>query len=135
MALLQPEHMTKITILGLKKYREKIVTILQEMNTIQIEPLSKEAIPYLTTEKESTVHKKISEQLLRVRGLLNALPVTEPIKKTHFTNIDELFVSLENIKIDNEISNFEYQKEKMLTESKEIENNIKLLEEYSFFPD
>lgn len=135
MALLQPEHMTKITILGLKKYREKIVTILQEMNTIQIEPLSKEAIPYLTTEKESTVHKKISEQLLRIRGLLNALPVTEPIKKTHFTNIDELFVSLENIKIDNEISNLEYQKEKMLTESKEIENNIKLLQEYSFFPD
>lgn len=132
---MQPEHMTKIAILGLKKYREKIVTILQEMNTIQIEPLSKEALPYLSTEKESFVHKKISEQLLRIRGLINALPYTDHISKTQFNTIEQLFASLERIKIDGEISSLEYQKENLLTKSKEIENNIKLLEDYSFFPD
>lgn len=135
MALLQPEPMTKIAILGLKKYREKIVTILQDMKTIQIEPLSKEALPYLSTEKESVLHKKISEQLLRIRGLISALPPRDDTNKTHFSTIDELFVSLDRISIDNEISSLEYQKEKLLTESKEMENNIKLLEEYSFFPD
>lgn len=135
MALLQPEHMSKIAILGLKKYREKIVTILQEMNTIQIEPLSKDAIPYMYTEKEGKVHKKISEQLLRIRGLLNALPSTPNISKTQFNTIDDLFESLESIKIDNDIASIERKKEKLLTELKEIENNIKLLEEYSFFPD
>src|SRR5690606_32764176 len=117
---------------GLKKYREKIVTILQEMNTIQIEPLSKDAIPYMYTEKEGKVHKKISEQLLRIRGLINALPSTPNISKTQFNTIDDLFESLESIKIDNDIASIERKKEKLLTELKEIENNIKLLEEYSF---
>jgi V/A-type H+/Na+-transporting ATPase subunit I len=135
LALLQPEHMSKIAILGLKKHREKIVTILQEMNTIQIEPLSKDAVPYLSTEKESMIHKKISEQLLRIRGLINALPHSNHISKAQFNTLDDLFESLEGIKIDDDISSLEHKKEKLLTESKEIENNIKLLEEYSFFPD
>lgn len=127
--------MSRIAIIGLKKYREKVVTILQEMHTLQIEPLSKEAVQILSTEKESETHKRISDQLLRIKGLLSALPPTNQAQKIDIKTIDDLFVVLDEVHIDKEISYLETQKEKLLTEKAEIDSNIKLLEEFSFYPE
>lgn len=135
MTLLKPEPMSKIAILGLKKYKQEIISILQEMNALQIEPLSKDLSSFLTTERESDIHRQISEQLLRVRGLLNALPPTERIEKSLFSTVDELFNKLESVKIDSEVSSLERKKDNLLTQVKETENNIKLVEEFSFFPE
>ena len=70
MTLLRPETMSKIAVLGLKKYRQQIVSILQEMSVIQIEQISKEISSYLGIEKESESHRHIADQLIRIRGLL-----------------------------------------------------------------
>lgn len=127
--------MTKVAILGLKQHREKVISILQEMSAVQIEPLSADAAPYLEIERESVHHRQISEQLLRIRGLLNALPQTKLDDKTRFNSLDDLFKMLNQIKIDSEISLLEHKKDDLMTRQKEIENNIKLLEEFSFFPE
>ena len=66
--------MSKIAVLGLKKYRQQIISILQEMSVIQIEQISKEISAYLSTEKESESHRHIADQLIRIRGLLTTLP-------------------------------------------------------------
>jgi V/A-type H+/Na+-transporting ATPase subunit I len=127
--------MTKVAILGLKQHREKTISILQEMSAVQIEPLSADAAPYLETERESAHHRQISEQLLRIRGLLNALPPTKLDDKTRFSSLDDLFTRLNQINIDSQISLLEHKKDNLLTRKKETENNIKLLEEFSFFPE
>ncbi|CAN5609084.1 V-type ATP synthase subunit I [soil metagenome] len=132
---MQPEPMTKVAILGLKQHREKVISILQEMSAVQIEPLSADTAPYLEIERESAHHRQISEQLLRIRGLLSALPQTKLDDKTRFTSLDDLFIMLNQINIDSEISLLEHKKDDLLTRQKEIENNIKLLEEFSFFPE
>lgn len=127
--------MARIAILGLKKFRQQIVSTLQEMNTLQIEPISKQVSEFLISERESIYHKRISEQLLRVRGLISALPSTDSIEKTRFSSLDELFKRLDSLDIDSSIASLEKQKENLFTEVKDTENNLKLIEEFSFFPE
>ncbi|HEX6294716.1 MAG TPA: V-type ATP synthase subunit I [Nitrososphaeraceae archaeon] len=133
--LLKPAPMARIAVIGLKKYRQQIISILHEMNIIQLEPLSKEADSFLISEHESDLHREISEQLLRVRGLINTLPPTTVQRKTSFSSFDELIKTIKSIDIDGQIASLEREKENLLTEMKAAENNIKLLEEFSFFPE
>ncbi|HEY6587771.1 MAG TPA: hypothetical protein VIY98_05710, partial [Nitrososphaeraceae archaeon] len=88
--ILKPAPMTKIAVIGLKKYRPQVISILHEMNVIQLEPLSKEAESYLTQEQEGELHRQISDQLLRIRGLLNSLPPSPVLAKSKFSSIEEL---------------------------------------------
>jgi V/A-type H+/Na+-transporting ATPase subunit I len=127
--------MAKIAVIGLKKYRPQVISILHEMNVIQLEPLSKEADSLLMKEHESDLHRQISDQLLRVRGLLNSLPALPVLEKSKFSSVEELIQSIKSIDIDKSIASLERQKEDILTEIKETENNIKILEEFSFFPE
>ena len=79
--ILKPVPMVKIAVLGLKKYREQVISILYEMNVIQLEPLSKDTESFLMTEHESDLHRQVSDQLLRIRGLINSLPSTPGRRK------------------------------------------------------
>jgi len=127
--------MAKIAVIGLKKYRPQVISILHEMNVIQLEPLSKEADSFLMKEHESDLHRQISDQLLRIRGLLNSLPPLPVLEKSKFSSIEELIQSIKSLDIDKSIASLERQKEDLLTEITETENNIKLVEEFSFFPE
>lgn len=133
--ILKPAAMSKIAVIGLKKYRPQIVSIIHEMNVIQLEPLSKEADSFLMKEHESDLHRQISDQLLRIRGLLNSLPPSPVLEKSKFSSIGELIQTLKSMDIDKSIASLERQKEGILTQIKETENNLKLLEEFSFFPE
>jgi len=133
--LLKPAPMARIAVLGLKKYRQEIISILHEMNVIQLEPLSKEADSFLMSEHESDLHREISDQLLRIRGLINSIPPTTVQRKTRFSSFEELIKTIKSIDIDGKIASLERERENLLTEMKEAENNIKLLEEFSFFPE
>jgi V/A-type H+/Na+-transporting ATPase subunit I len=133
--ILKPAPMTKIAVIGLKKYRPQVISILHEMNVIQLEPLSKEAESYLTQEQEGELHRQISDQLLRIRGLLNSLPPSPVLAKSKFSSIEELIQNIESIDFDKSIASLERQKEDILTEIKETDNNIKLLQDFSFFPE
>ena len=133
--MLKPAAMAKIAVIGLKKYRPQIISIIHEMNVIQLEPLSKEADSLLIKEHESDLHRQISDQLLRIRGLLNSLPPSPILEKSKFSSIEELIQTLKSMDIDKSIASLERQKEGILTQIKETENNLKLLEEFSFFPE
>ncbi|HZB63885.1 MAG TPA: V-type ATP synthase subunit I [Nitrososphaeraceae archaeon] len=133
--ILKPAAMAKIAVIGLKKYRPQIISIIHEMNVIQLEPLSKEADSFLMKEQESDLHRHISDQLLRIRGLLNSLPPSSVSEKSKFSSIRELIQTLKSMDIDKNIASLERQKEVILTQIKETENNLKLIEEFSFFPE
>jgi V/A-type H+/Na+-transporting ATPase subunit I len=133
--ILKPAAMVKIALIGLKKYRPQIISIIHEMNVIQLEPLSKQADSLLTKEQETDLHREISDQLLRIRGLLNSLPPFPVMEKSKFSSIGELIQTLKSLDIDKRIALLERQKEEILTQINETQNNLKLLEEFSFFPE
>ena len=132
--ILKPVPMVRIAVLGLKKYREQVISILHEMNVIQLEPFSKGTESFLMTEHESDLHRQVSDQLLRIRGLINILPPIPVEGKSQFSSINEVIQKVKSLNIDSTIASLERQKDNLLTEMKETENNIKLLEDYLFFP-
>ena len=127
--------MSKIAVLGLKKYRQQIISILQEMSVIQIEQISKEISAYLSTEKESESHRHIADQLIRIRGLLTTLPPTPLGEKITFSSIEEMNNALLRLDIDKNVASLEREKESILTEIRNTQNNIKLIGDFSFFPE
>jgi V/A-type H+-transporting ATPase subunit I len=70
---------------------------------------------------------------LRIRGLLNSLPPLTVLEKSKFSSIAELIQTLKSIDIDKSIASLERQKEGILTQIKETENNIKFLEASTYF--
>src|SRR5688500_3384298 len=105
------------------------------MNVMQLDPLSNKVKSLILKEHESDLHKQISDQLLRIRGLLNSLPPSPILEKSKFSSIEELIKTLKSMDVDKIIASLERQKEGLLTTIKETENNLKLLEEFSFFPE
>lgn len=133
--VLKPVPMRRIAILGLRKYRETIVSVLHDLSVVQLEPLSKDVAAMLRNERDNDLYRHVSDQLLRIKALKTVLP---PLQVTHcerFTSVDELIQKAKSIDIDSEVVSLERQKENLLTELNEAENNIKLVEEYSFFPE
>jgi len=133
--ILKPVQMSRISILGLRKYRQPAISVLHDLKVLQLEPLSKDVSALLRNEHDGELTRKVSDQLLRVRALLTTLPVT-PVTVCHrFTSTDELLEMASSIEIDDKVSTFEKEQESLLTEIKNTENNIKLVEEFVFFPE
>lgn len=89
----------------------------------------------MSNEKESESHRHIADQLIRIRGILSVLPPTQLKEKVKFSSIKELNDVLRKLDIDNRVSALERQKESILTEIRNTENNMKLITEFSFFPE
>ena len=53
--ILKPASMARIAVIGLKKYRPQLISILHEMNVIQLEPLSKEA-DYILVKEHKVIY-------------------------------------------------------------------------------
>jgi len=131
----KPVPMARIAILGLRRYRQPAISILHDLEVMQLEPLSKDVSTLLRNERDIELSSKVSGQLLRVRALLTALPGTPVITTKRFASTDELLQMASSIDIDDRVSTLEKQKESLLTEIKDTENNIKLVEEFVFFPE
>ena len=57
------------------------------------------------------------------------------MRRQFFKSTDELVWAAKDIDIDGKVGNLERQKEDLLTQLKDTENNLRLVEEFSFFPE
>ncbi len=133
--VLKPVPMTRIAILGLRKYRQVVVSVLHDMGVIQLESLSKGVADMLKNERDNDLYRQVSDQLLRIKAFKTVLP---PIPVTHcqrFPTLENLMPAAKSIDIDSKVVSLEREKESLLTKIHETENNIKLVEEFSFFPE
>ncbi len=133
--VLRPVPMSKIAILGLRKNQQTTVSVLHDMEVLQLEPLSKDISAILKSERDNDLSRHVSDELLRVRALLTVLPSTKMSTKKRFDSVDEVLQIASTIDIDESVANFEKEKESLLTQIKDTENNLKLVEEFSFFPE
>ena len=133
--ILKPVPMKRMAVLGLRRYRETIVSVLHDLSVVQLEPLSKDIAAMLRNERDNDQYRQVSDQLLRIKGLKTVLPPIQVTSCERFTSVGELIEKSKSIDIDSEVASLEKQKERLLTELNETENNIKLVEEYSFFPE
>ncbi len=133
--VLKPVPMTRIAVLGLGKDRQTVVSILHDLNAVQLESLSKDVVTLLRNERDNDLYREISDQLLRMKALKTVLPPIPVTQCQRFTSAEKLLDSAKSIDIDNKVASLERERETLLTQLKETENNIKLVEEFSFFPE
>jgi len=131
----KPVAMAKIAIMGLRKNQQTAVSVLHDMEVLQLEPLSKEVSAIVKNERDNELTRQVSDELLRVKALMAVLPGRPVIARKRFDSIDDLLQTSSSIDVDEQVSNLEKEKESLLTEIKETENNLKLVEEFSFFPE
>ena len=127
--------MGKIAVLGLRKENQTVVSILHDLNVVQLEPLSKDVVPMLRNERDNDQFRQVSDQLLRMKALKTVLPPIEATQCQRFTSVDQIMQATKSIDIDGKVATLEKEKESLLTQLNETENNIKLVEEFSFFPE
>ena len=133
--VLKPTPMQKIAVLGLRKENQIVVSILHDLNVVQLEPLSKDVIPMLRNERDNDLFRQVSDQLLRMKALKTILPTIAATQCQRFTSVDQIMKAAQSIDIDSNVATLEKEKESLLTQFNETENNIKLVEEFSFFPE
>ena len=130
-----PVKMAKIAIMGLRKNQQTAVSILHDMEVLQLEPLSKDVSAILKNERDTELTRQVSDELLRVKALMTVLPSIPVTARKRFDSVDDLLQTTSSIDVDEQVASFEKEKEALLTEIKDIENNLKLVEEFSFFPE
>ena len=133
--MFKPVKMAKIAIMGLRKNQRTSVSILHDMEILQLEPLSKDVLAIVKNERDNELTRQVSDQLLRVKALMTVLPSIPVTVKKRFDSVDELLQTASTIDIDERVASLEKEKEALLTEIKDTENNLKLVEEFSFFPE
>jgi len=127
--------MAKIAIMGLRKNQQTSVSILHDMEILQLEPLSKDVLAIVKNERDNELTRQVSDELLRVKALMTVLPSIPVTITKRFDSIDDLLQTANSIDVDEQVASLEKEKEALLTEIKDIENNLKLVEEFSFFPE
>ena len=133
--MFKPVQMAKIAIMGLRKNQQTAVSILHDMEVLQLEPLSKDVSAILKNERDTETTRQVSDELLRVKALMTVLPRIPVTATKRFDSIDDLLRTASSINVDEQVASLEKEKEALLTEIKDIENNLKLVEEFSFFPE
>jgi len=133
--MFKPVQMAKIAIMGLRKNQQTSVSILHDMEILQLEPLSKDVLAIVKNERDNELTRQVSDELLRVKALMTILPRIPVTVTKRFDSIDDLLQTANSIDVDEQVASLEKEKEALLTEIKDIENNLKLVEEFSFFPE
>ena len=133
--MFKPVQMAKIAIMGLRKNQQTSVSILHDMEILQLEPLSKDVLDIVKNERDNELTRQVSDELLRVKALMTVLPSIPVTVRKRFDSIDDLLQTASSIDVDEQVASLEKEKESLLTEIKDTENNLKLVEEFSFFPE
>ena len=62
--------MAKIAIMGLRKNQQTAVSVLHDMEILQLERLSKEVSAIVKNERDNELTRQVSDELLRVKACL-----------------------------------------------------------------
>ncbi len=135
MGILRPAKMEKIGIAGLQSDREAILTLLHDLGIAQVEPLSADALHYLTPERPSEPQRRIGEALLRFRGLKSALPQVRVPKRRRFHNLEEVLALAASVTIDDEVARLRREEDRLATERKAAEDDLEILRKIPFYTD
>ncbi len=124
--------MQRIGVVGLREERPRLLSILYDLGVVQIEPLSKSAAGFLRGGTDSAGGKEVSEELLRIRGLMSALPISPNDKKRSFGSLEELLSTSRGINIDVEVSRLKQAEERLKGQLDDLNNRIDLVTKLSF---
>ena len=102
--MFKPVQMAKIAIMGLRKNQQAAVSILHDMEVLQLEPLSKDVSAILKNERDTETTRQVSDELLRVKALMTILPSIPVTATKRFDSIDDLLRTASSINVDEQVA-------------------------------
>ncbi len=133
--VLRPTPMSRIVLVGLKMDEDRLLSFLHDRGVVQVEPLSKEALAHLTPERAGEEHRRLAEEHLRFKALVAALPEVPVPERRHFADIPALLRAASQVTVDEQVRALKREEDALLTDSKSVEDDLRLVREYAFFPE
>jgi len=106
----KPVQMAKIAIMGLRKNQQTSVSILHDMEILQLEPLSKDVLAIVKNERDNELTRQVSDELLRVKALMTTLPYIPVTVTKRFDSIDDLLQTANSIDVDEQVASIGKEK-------------------------
>ncbi len=125
--------MQRVAAVGLREDRQRVVSLLYDLGVVQIEPLSKSVAAVLHAETDNEASKDVSEELLRVRALMSALPPTNAVDRRGFSSLSELIDASKAIGIDKEVAALRQSQERLSSQIDDLKNRAALVRNLDFF--
>lgn len=124
--------MQRVAAVGLREDRQRVVSLLYDLGVVQIEPLSKSVASVLRAETDNAASKDVSEELLRVRALMSALPPTKVAERRGFSSLDELIDASKAIGVDKEVAALKQSQERLSSQIDDLNNREALVRNLDF---
>lgn len=124
--------MQRVAAVGLREDRQRVVSLLYDLGVVQIEPLSKSVASVLHAETDNEASKDVSEELLRVRSLMSALPPTSAVDRRGFSSLSELIEASKAIGIDKEVAALRQSQERLSSQIDDLKNRATLVRNLDF---
>jgi len=123
--MLKPVPMRKIRVVGLRRQLEEVVGLLHNLGIVQFTRCEDAR---LCGEKPLDIYPVISEQLIRMRAIENALEPRPVKKKQPLLSIDELLNECAKITIEKRIGQIHDRLDAIKSETKELSDAASVLE-------
>ncbi|MDG6911248.1 MAG: V-type ATP synthase subunit I [Nitrososphaerota archaeon] len=130
--MLKPAAMQRVGVVGPREERQQVVSLLHDLGVVQIEPLSEGAAALLRADAEAAASKEVSEELLRIRSLMSALPRGAATGKRGFSSTEEVMEVSKSIKIDDEVASLKQAEERLKSKIDELKSRTTLVRNLDF---
>ncbi len=133
--MFKPVRMEKVRLIGLNRYKNKIIDDLHDLNIVQIETVNAEIAKIFNSPISNENYKVLADYLSRYKGYLSILPGREVKNKRYFNSISELMEIINKTPISPELQDLRDREEKLQSKIKENEENLIILNSISSFKD
>ena len=131
--MLRPVRMVKITLVGLKAERDRVVSVLHDLGVVQIEPVGRAALEVLGAERTSDDARTVGDLLVRFRALATALGPPARPEPQSFADRPAIVAAAQAVPIDEEVGLIQREIDQLTTERKTQSEAAALLERFDFF--
>jgi V/A-type H+-transporting ATPase subunit I len=124
MMMLRSERIIRIRVIGSNSARKTVISALHDIGIMQLEEVGEDASPYLSRNEATESYEMLSRELLRFRGLENALPQRRVSERKFFQSIQELLNASSTVNIDEEIKSLRERENSINAEIRDLENRM-----------
>jgi V/A-type H+-transporting ATPase subunit I len=124
--------MQRVAVVGLREERQNVISLLHDLGVLQIEPLSKTVASVLRAEMDNAASKDVSEELLRIKSLISALPPRKVEEKRGFSSLADLIEVSRSINIDKDVASLKQNQERLTSQLDELNNRTQLVRNLDF---
>jgi V/A-type H+-transporting ATPase subunit I len=118
--VLKPEKMIRVRVISTLSKKDIVLSVLHDFNAIQIEQVSGDIKNSLGRLQEEDFQRSVTNELQRIKGLENSLPMVPVTGKKAFSSVYDTLREAAKISIDNEVRILKQKQEDLMADIKDI---------------